>query len=83
MSNKQMVKTSYELLSKLQSLPYYKDLLKQGIIPITLIDYKVIYEFYCQEKASGVKGGQLITNVGEEFNIGDRMVYIIVKRMET
>lgn len=74
---------TYELISRLQDLPYYNELLKQGIIPITLIDYKVIYEFYCKEKNSGIKGGQLITNVGEEFNIGDRLVYNIVKKMET
>lgn len=73
----------YELLSKLQKLPYYNELLKQGIVPLTLVDYKVIYEFYCREKASGTRGGQLITNVGEEFSIGDRMVYVVVKSMES
>lgn len=73
----------YELLSKLQELPYYNQLLKQGVVPITLVDYKVIYEWYLQEKSSGTKGGQLITNVGEEFKIGDRTVYAIIKSMES
>ena len=74
--------TTYELISKLQKLDYYKDLLKQGIIPMTVIDYKLIYEYYCKEKSRGIRHSEAITFTGEEFNLGDRSIYIIIKRME-
>lgn len=49
--------SNYQLLEKLEKLPYFNSLLKQGIIPINWIDYKVIFEFYVEEvKAISKKG---------------------------
>ena len=58
--------STYELIAKLSQLDYFKDLLKQGIVPINWTNYKQIYEFYQQEKQHA-KGKQLVTNVCEKF----------------
>ncbi len=71
---------TYDLISKLEKLEYFPQLLKSGIIPINWVDYKVIYEFYLKEREKQ-KGKQLITNVAEEFNVSDRTVYLIVQKM--
>lgn len=71
---------AYELMKELEELPYFKDLLKQGIVPVNWLDYKVIYEFYLKE-SDKESGKQLVTNVANEFNISERLVYKIVKRM--
>jgi DNA-binding MarR family transcriptional regulator len=73
--------STYELIAKLSQLDYFKDLLKQGIIPLNWTNYKQIYEFY-QEEKQHTKGKQLITNVCEKFKISESSVYAIVKKME-
>ena len=73
--------STYELIAKLSQLDYFKDLLKQGIIPLNWTNYKQIYEFY-QEEKQYAKGKQLITNVCEKFKISESSVYAIVKKME-
>lgn len=72
---------TYELISKLEKLPYFNELLKQGILPLNWKNYKDIYEFYLLEKKKE-KGKQLVTNVAENFRISDRSVYLIVQKME-
>lgn len=72
---------AYKLIIELEQLPYFKDLLKQGIVPMTWIDYKVIYEFYLRESEKE-NGTQLIANVAQEFNVSERLVYKIVKKMK-
>jgi len=80
---------AYELIKKLEALPYFKDLLKQGIIPINWVDYKVIYEFYQNElkrlKADKWKSNKIARqakiNTSEEFGISERFVYLIIKKM--
>lgn len=72
---------AYKLIKELEQLPYFKDLLKQGIIPLSWIDYKVIYEFYLRE-SENESGTQLISNVANEFNISERLVYKIVQKMK-
>jgi len=72
---------TYELIAKLSQLDYFKDLLKQGIVPVNWTNYKQIYEFYQQEKQHA-KGKQLVTNVCEKFKISESSVYAIIKKME-
>lgn len=72
---------TYQLISKLEKLDYFNELLSNGIIPTNWATYKEIYEFYLIEKETE-KGKQLITNVAEKFNISDRSVYLIVQKME-
>lgn len=73
---------TYELISKLEKLPYFNKLLMQGILPTNWKNYKDIYEFYLVEKKSE-KGKQLITNVAEKYKISERSVYLIVQKMES
>ncbi|TYP71487.1 hypothetical protein [Aquimarina intermedia] len=82
---------AYELIKKLEKLPYYNNLLKSGVVPISWVDYKVIYEFYQKEIIRLIRGGfsqskakrQAKTNASEEFNIGESTVYWIVKKMKS
>jgi len=73
--------SNYELITKLEKLDYFNDLLKQGIVPINWTTYKQIYEFYCVEKQKE-KGKQLITNVCEKFRLSESSVYEIIKKMK-
>lgn len=71
----------YELISKLEKLEYFKDLLKQGIISPNFSTCKEIYDYYLEERKRA-KGKQLISNVAEKYNISDRSVYRIIQKME-
>lgn len=80
--------TTYKLIKKLESLPYFNDLLKNGIIPTTWVDYKVIFEFYKAEleklQRQSKKGAkrQAKTNTAQEFGVSERSVYFILKKLE-
>ena len=73
--------STYELISKLEKLDYFHDLLRQGILPSNWSTYKTIYDYYLEEKEN-LKGKQLITTVADKFNISDRSVYLIIQKME-
>ncbi len=80
---------TYTLIKQLETLPYFNQLLKSGVVPINWVDYKVIYEFHKSEivRLTRKKGKcakmQAKTNTAEEFGISERSVYAIIKRMES
>jgi hypothetical protein len=82
---------TYELLTKLENLPYFQDLLNKGIIPINLFKNKEIYEFYLAEKnklqlnkwTKKKTFRQAKSNTSEKFKISERSVYLIIQKMES
>lgn len=82
MPTAQMVKDStYKLLLRLEKLPYFNDLLLSGIVPVNVLDYKVIYEYYLVECENEEKKTQALTNTAIEFGVSDRTVYDIIRKM--
>ncbi|UAB84346.1 hypothetical protein INR75_19685 [Zunongwangia sp. SCSIO 43204] len=71
----------YQLLHKLENLPFYNKLFTTGIVPMIWLDYKLIYEFYLEELKSQKKV-QAITNTAEEFNLSERSIYSIIRKMK-
>ena len=79
----------YDLILKLEKLDYYTDLLKKDIIPSSLLDCKVIYEFYqnlIKEEQTGkinrtIKR-QAKKDTALEFGISERNVYHIIQKIE-
>lgn len=82
--------SNYELIEKLERLPFFNALLKSGIVAINWIDYKVIYEFYTIERdrleakgfSKAKSRGSAVTTTADEYNISERNVYLIIKKME-
>lgn len=82
MSNQKMVSV-YELLNKASKEENFKLMLKAGIIPIQYLDYKCIYEFYCKEKARGIRHAEAITFTAEEFGTSDNWIWKVKYKMES
>ena len=60
----------YEAICKTENL---NTLIKLGILPLTVLDYKVIYEYYKEErKCNNKKESEF--NTAEEFRISERTV---------
>lgn len=79
-----MVKmTAYRLIQKLEEEQLLNDLLSRGIVPINWIDYKLIYEYYQGQAEKEQKRMQAIANTAEEFNISERLVYVIIQKMRS
>lgn len=82
--------SNYKLIVMLEKLPYFNELLTEGIIPMNWIDYKVIYEFYCVEverlKREGFSKSRARstanTLTAEEYGISERTVYAIIVKMK-
>lgn len=71
----------YEMIKELEQKDMLKKCIKCGIIPVTVIGQKLVYEVYLKLKREGHSGKQLITNVSEETKTPERTVYRIVKKM--
>lgn len=74
--------STYDLINKLEDLPYFNDLLKSGLVPVNWLDYKLIYEFYRVQRAKEKFKKQALTNTADEFNVSERTVYLIIQKMK-
>jgi len=71
----------YNLLVKLQTLEYYNLLIDKKIVPSNWHTYKLIYEYYIEQRQT-LKGKVLITKIVDHFYISPRSVYAIIEKME-
>ena len=72
----------YDKIIQLQKAEMFEELVKAGIIPITIAGYKLIYEVYLRERKKHPKP-QAISNTSEETKTPERTIYRIVKKMES
>lgn len=75
--------TVYQLACKLVKDPEIAQYMKAKWINKNILTYKVIYEFYCAEKARGIRNSEAITFTGEEFELSDNMIWQIKYQMES
>lgn len=71
----------FELLERLEKLDYYNELQTSGIIPMVHICHKEIYEFY--KSQTNQEGLEAKTITAEKYNITERSVYLIIKKMRS
>lgn len=60
----------------------FDTLIKEGIIPFTLKNHKIIYEDYLLEKSKGFTTTKAISNISEKNKISEDSVYRIIRRMK-
>jgi predicted transcriptional regulator len=73
----------YEALKILEEKNLFDQLVKQGIISITIAGHKYIYEMYLREKEKGNGTSQAVTNTSIETNTPESTIYKIIKKMKT
>ena len=73
---------TYEIIKDLQENDRLNLFLRKGIIPLSIIDYKNIYEFYVSELCRNKKM-QSIENTCEKFKCKKDKVYFSIKKMES
>lgn len=79
--------TLNEILVQNEKNPLFLSLLSKGVIPLSVLDKKVYYEFYklqCQELESESRKGwkmDAITITAEEFNVSENTIYRAIKTM--
>ena len=71
-----------DVLEENKDSKLFLTLLRVGVIPISILDRKVYYEFYLEQlKVNGKM--QSIQNTCEEFNISQKTVYNAINLMES
>jgi DNA-directed RNA polymerase specialized sigma54-like protein len=73
--------TNYELILKMEKHGEYLQAIRRGIMPIVVMDYRLYYEKYIQER-KGVSKMQAITNVSEEYGVSESTVKRAVRFMK-
>jgi hypothetical protein len=71
---------NYEFL-KAMPQDHFIEMVRRGIIPITVMDYLTVYEFYLNELKSKTKVGALNSSA-EYFNCSDKTIYNIINFMK-
>ena len=72
---------TYELIKKTEDEILFLNLLRKGLIPISIMDKKVYYEYYLNELLKWNKT-QAITNTAEEYNVSERTIRRALEVME-
>lgn len=75
-----MVNT-YELIKTVENDSLFLNLLRKGLIPLSVLDRKCYYERYKLERETNNKM-QSITNTAEEYKVSERTIYNAIKFME-
>lgn len=71
-----------KFLEKHESNPIFLTLLKKGVIPISILDRKVYYLFYLEQRKTFSKM-QSVENTCHEFEISIGTVYNSIKIMKS
>lgn len=70
---------NYEFLKSLENT-IFLEMVRRGIIPVTIMDYITVYEFYLSELKSNSKS-TAITSASEKYNCTEQTIYNIIRYM--
>lgn len=73
----------YESIKILEEQNLFDRLVKQGLISITVVGHKFIYETYLKEKKKGNKTVQAVINTSIETGTPESSIYKIIRKMKT
>ena len=73
--------TIYEILNVFEDDLNFLLLLKKGVIPLSVLDKKVYYEYYLNQKKTTNKA-QSITNTAEEYKVSERTIIRAIDFMD-
>lgn len=65
--------TNYKMIQRIESETFGLELLRRGMLPLKLLDYKVYYERYLSELKTK-RQGLAITFTAEEFNVSENTI---------
>ena len=73
--------TIYEILNVFENDLNFLNLLRKGVIPLSVLDKKVYYEYYINERKTTNKS-QSITNTSEEYKVSERTIIRAINFMD-
>ncbi len=76
------METTYTLIKRLEDSHDFWALIKRGIIPLTILNKKVYFEYYKNERAQSKSHANAIFNTSEEYNVSESTIRRAIKEME-
>lgn len=82
---------THEIISKLQELKMFNQLVSCGVVPANWITYKEIFDFYVIERSRLINRltnkqmakSQSITNTSLKFEMSEQSIYRIIRMMKS
>ena len=74
------MESTYDVIKRIEDNLDFTIFLKKGLIPISILTKKVVYEFYMSERKTNSKM-QSISNTSEEYKISEKTVYNAINFM--
>ena len=76
------METTYQILKRIENTASFLTLLKRGLVPVTIFEKKVYYEYYLRDFEMTGSSGQSVFNTSEEYDKSERTIWRAIKFME-
>ena len=76
------METTYQVIKRIENNMDFTTLLQKGLIPLTVLDKKVYYEYYMKQMKITSEKWQSISNTSEEFCVSEMTIRRAIKFME-
>lgn len=74
---------TYKLLTKIQDCDDFAWMLKKGIIPVKVLDYKCYFEKWLQYTERGNSNAQAYTYTADDFGVSENTIRNAVNMMKS
>jgi len=68
------MENTYQFIKRIENTLDFTTMLQKGIIPLTILDKKVYYEFYINDLKKSKQKTQSVFNTAKEYNVSERTI---------
>ena len=76
------MESTYEIIKELENTTSFLTLLKRGLIPISIFEKKVFYEYYMDDVKKTKSPSQSAINTAEEYGKSESTIWRAIRFME-
>lgn len=77
------MENTYDLIKRIEDSKEFLALISKGLLPITILDRKVYYEYYLNDLKRTESPNQSVLNTSEEFDKSERTIFRAIQFMKS
>ena len=76
------MENNYNLIKRIENSQEFLLLIKKGLLPLSILDKKVYYEYFINDFKNTNSSSQSVTNTSEEFDKSERTIFRAIQFMK-
>ena len=76
------MENNYNLIKRIENSQEFLLLIKKGLLPLSILDKKVYYEYFIDDFKKTNSSSQSVTNTSEEFDKSERTIFRAIQFMK-